>query len=224
MDPVAAVQSLRKADDPHRAVGLAHAVLNSEPSHELLSLAAEIADQDLDDPLEACSLLDQAADLTPRDPEADVERLRVISSLWPFGQPPRKAAFSPYSRGQLYKTAQDAFSHLPSSLKREHAHEVALCLIRVGQLEEAHEFSYRWLHDGQTLMWWNFPLMLDYGEALLLLCRLDDAGRVLDAVRTGLARTRETGQKTRSQIHQDGLRLADLERQLYEARNEDGTA
>jgi tetratricopeptide (TPR) repeat protein len=224
MDPLMAVQSLRGAKEPRRAVGLAHAALASQPSYELLILAADIADRDLDEPLEALSLLDRAAQLEPRRDAAHITRLRILASLWPADRHRRVASADASFTERLSRAAYDAFDHLSRESRDKHAHEMAHCLIELGDLREASKFVHRWLHDGDTLVWWHFDLMLDYGEIFLRLGDLDAAAQVLDAVRTGLRHSLEIGQITRRKAHQHGLRLAELDRRLLEARNGDDTA
>ncbi|MEU9111258.1 hypothetical protein AB0D04_05500, partial [Streptomyces sp. NPDC048483] len=78
MDPVTAVRSLRAAGEPRRAVGLAHAALVDRPGYALLLLAAEIAHQDLKEPLEALSLLERAVQADPERTEACAAQLSII--------------------------------------------------------------------------------------------------------------------------------------------------
>lgn len=222
MDPVAAIQSLRETKDPRRAIGLAQTVLDKEPNYKLLLLVADIADKDLDDPFEAWSLLDRAVELDPAPAEANLELLRIIGSLWPIGERMRAGSADPAFLSRIHQMVHAAFDRLPPGSRREHAHEVTRYLIGLGRPGEANDFAYRWLHDGVTLMWWSFPLMLDYAETFALLGRPLEARQVLDQIRDGFSRALEMGQVTRREIHQHGLRLSEIERALLEA-DEDGT-
>ncbi|MEU9117536.1 hypothetical protein AB0D04_38845, partial [Streptomyces sp. NPDC048483] len=125
---------------------------------------------------------------------------------------------------RLQATARAAFDRLSPDLRREHAHEMACCLIGQGELAEANAFVHQWLHDGDTLMWWRFDLMLDYGETFLGLGHLDAAAQISDQVRAGLRRVRESGQMAGAEIHEHGMRLADFDLKLLGARGgETGT-
>lgn len=223
MDPVLAVQSLREAGDPRQALRLAQSILVSEQSYQLLLDAADIAEQDLREPLEAWSLLDRAAELDPSRATAHVERLRIVTGICAVASRLGTGSAGRSFLARLRESAQDAFNHLPPPSRRAHAHEMTCCLIRTGQLEEANTFAHRWLHDGDTLLWWSFSLMLDYAETFIGLRRLEEAAQVLDGVRWGLDEALEQGKATRREIHPHGQRLGELDRTLLDARNEDET-
>ncbi|WP_405570307.1 hypothetical protein OG418_37180 [Streptomyces phaeochromogenes] len=221
MDPLAAVGALREAGEPRKAVGLAHAALVDRPGPELLLLAADIARRDLKEPLEALSLLERAVQTDPERGEAYAAQLSIIGGLWSVVQGRLAGAIDASFADRLHTTARTAFDRLPPELRQEHAHDFAGCLIGLGELREANDFVYRWLHDGTTLMWWRFDLMLDYGETFLRLGHLDSAGSVAEQVKDGLRRVRESGQMGRDDIHEHGMRLADFVRRLHEARGEE---
>ncbi|MCX5385363.1 hypothetical protein [Streptomyces sp. NBC_00083] len=220
MDPLTAVRSLREAGEPRRAVGLAHAALVDRPGYALLLLAAEIAHQDLGEPLEALSLLERAVATDPGRTEAYTAQLSVIGG-WAAVQVRLAGATDGSYARRLRETARAAFDRLPHELRREHAHTMASCLLGQGELAEANTFVHQWLHDGGTLMWWRFDLMLDYGETFLGLGHLDAAAHIGEQVRAGLRRVRENGQMGRAEIHEHGLRLADFTLRLHAAQ---GTA
>lgn len=236
MDPVAAVRALRDAGDPRRAVGLALAALVDRPSYQLLLLAAEIARRDLREPFEALSLLERAVQTVPVRTEAPAEQLSILSALWSSSAERRAGAeLEPSFAGRLAATARAAFEALPDSTRRDKAHEMAQCLIGQGSLEEANAFAHRWLYNGRTLMWWQFDLMIDYGETFLLLAQrkraaappdaarwdslLTTAEQMRDQVKAGLRRVRENQQMSASQIREHGRRLAEFEERLLAARN-----
>lgn len=218
MDPVVPVRALRAAGEPRKAVGLAQAALVDRPGYALLLLAAEIAHQDLRDPLEALSLLERAVQADPERGEAYAAQLSITGGLWSVVQGRLAGATDGSFAHRLLTTARTAFDRLPPGLRRDHAHEMALCLIGQGELREANAFVHQWLHDGDTLMWWRFDLMLDYAETFLLLGRLDAAEQVADQVRAGLRRVRESGRMTQRDIHRHGMRYADFVRDLHERR------
>ncbi|MDX2543292.1 hypothetical protein ACOT81_43625 [Streptomyces sp. WI04-05B] len=217
MDPVAAVEALHKAGSPRLAVGLAHAALVDRPSYDLLILAARIARQDLKEPLEALSLLERAVQADPGRSEAYAAQLSIIGGLWPVVQGGLAQATDGSFAQRLNDTARAAFQRLPAEQQRDHAHEMAGCLIGQGAYAEANVHVHTWLHDSaNTLMWWRLDLMLDYAETFLRLGRRADARQVLDQVKAGLRRLRENGQMNASEIHEHGMRLAELERRLLE--------
>jgi hypothetical protein len=218
MDPVAAVRALRAAGDPRGAVGLAHAALVDRPGYRLPLLAAEIARRDLREPFEALSLLDRAVEIDPDRADAYAEQLSIISGLWSTASGRLVAAFDRSFAARLEATARKAFDALPGDRRRDHAHEMARCLIGQGRVAEANVFVHRWLFQDGTLMWWQFALMLDYADTFLLLSRLDDAGQAAGQVRAGLRRVREKGEMSPSEIHVHGMRLADFDHRLLAAR------
>ncbi|MFF4500748.1 hypothetical protein [Streptomyces sp. NPDC001401] len=218
MDPLTAVRALRTAGEPRKAVGLAHAALVDQPGYGLIVLAAEIAHEDLGDPLEALSLLERAVQADPERAEAYPVQLSIIGGLWSVVLGRLAGAADGSFADRLLTTARAAFDRLPPAVRRDHAHELAVCLIGRGELVEANAFVHQWLHDGDTLMWWRFDLMLDYAQTFLLLDRLDAAKQVADEVRDGLGRVREHGSMARRDIHEHGMRYADLVRRLHERR------
>ncbi|MFG2717440.1 hypothetical protein ACGFW5_03900 [Streptomyces sp. NPDC048416] len=218
MDPLTAVRALRDAGEPRRAVALAHAALVDRPGYPLLLLAAEIAHRDLGEPLEALSLLERAVQTDPERTEAYAAQLSVIGGWAAVRVRLAGATDGSYAR-RLQATARAAFGRLPHEQRREHAHEMASCLLGQGELAEANAFAHQWLHDGTTLMWWRFDLMLDYGESFLGLGHLDAAAQISEQVRAGLRRVRETGGMDRGEVHEHGMRLADFDLRLHEARH-----
>ncbi|MCI3272840.1 hypothetical protein [Streptomyces cylindrosporus] len=222
MDPVATVGSLREAGEPHRALGLAHAALVDRPGYDLLLLAAAIARQDLREPLEALSLLERAVLADPERVEAYEEQLSIVGGLSSAGRVRLSGAGEGSADSfaeRLRATATAAFDRLPAGRRRDHAHEMASCLIGLGKLTAANAFVHEWLHDGPTLMWWRFDLMIDYAETFLGLGHLDAAGQISEQVRAGLKKVRENGQMARDEIHRHGLRLADFDLALLAARD-----
>ncbi|MER6689900.1 hypothetical protein [Streptomyces minutiscleroticus] len=224
MDPVTAVRARRAEGEARLAVGLAHAALVDRPDYDLLLLAAEIAREDLRDPLEALSLLERAVQTSSERTEAYAEQLSIIGGLWSVLQGRLAGAIDRSFAERLEATARTAFDRLPPAQRRDKAHEMARCLIGQGRLAEANAFVHRWLHDGGTLMWWRFDLMLDYAETFLLLGRTDAAGQVAQEVRAGLGRVRQNGQMPHQEIHRYGMRLADFDHALLAARNQEGKA
>ncbi|MFJ5047191.1 hypothetical protein [Streptomyces sp. NPDC088719] len=218
MDPVATVRSLRAAGQPRKAAGLAHAALVDHPGYPLLILAAEIAHQDLRDPLEALSLLERAVRTDPARTEAYAAQLSIIGGLWEIVHGRLAGTTNGSFAHRLLTTAREAFGRLPPDQRREHAHEMAVCLIGQGELVEANGFAHQWLHDGTTLMWWRFDLMLDYAETFLLLGRYDAAEQVLEEIQAGFRRARENNHMTQRHIHDNGLRYAELVRALHSRR------
>ncbi|TLQ42086.1 hypothetical protein [Streptomyces marianii] len=222
MDPVTTVRALREAGEPHRALGLAHAALVDRPGYDLLLLAADIARQDLREPLEALSLLERAALADPERVEAYEKQLSVVGGLSSAGRLRLSGAADDSIHsfaGRLRATATAAFDRLPPGRRVDHAHEMASCLIGLGELTAANAFVHEWLHDGQTLMWWRFDLMIDYAETFLGLGHLDAAGQISEQVRAGLKKVRENGQMARDEIHRHGVRLADFDLTLLAARD-----
>ncbi|MGI5457704.1 hypothetical protein ACQEWB_31935 [Streptomyces sp. CA-249302] len=231
MDPVTTVRALREAGEPHRALGLAHAALVDRPGYDLLLLAAGIAGQDLREPLEALSLLERAVLADPERVEAYEEQLAIVGGLASAGRG-RVSGGTGDSSGssdssdssdsfaeRLRATATAAFDRLPPGQRRDHAHEMASCLIGLGELTAANAFVHGWLHDGPTLMWWRFDLMIDYAETFLGLGHLDAAAQISEQVRAGLKKVRENGQMARDEIHRHGMRLADFDLTLLAARD-----
>lgn len=217
-DPVAAVRAVRAQDGPRPAIAIAHAALREQTNYELLLIAAELAAEELDDPLEALSLLDRAVAAEPQRPEAYERQLSIIGELWAVLLGWLSDAVDGSFVARLDSTARTAFDRLPLDRQRDGAHDLARCLIGQGRYAEANKFAYRWLHDDSTLMWWRFDLMLDFAETFLQLGRLDSAAQTADEIRDGLRRVRENGQRSRSEIHGHGLRLADLDRRILAVR------
>lgn len=219
MDPLTAARSLQAAGRAREAVGLAHAALVDRPGYRLQLLAAQIARQDLKEPFEALSLLERAVQADPERAEAREEQLSIISELWSKGSRKVIAAFDGSFATRLDETAGAAFDALPEPKRRDRAHQMVGCLIGQGRLAEANALAHHWLFRGDTLLWANFELMLDYAETFLMLGELDATGQVAEQVRAGLRRVRDGQQLSQAEIHRHGRRLARLDLRLLDARN-----
>lgn len=213
MNPLTAMRAARDKGDPRQAVDLAHAVLVDDPAYDILLLAAQIADKDLDAPLEALSFLDRAVQADPGRAEAYEAQLSVIDAsadMLPYG-------LAPDIQSRLDQTLRTAFGKLPPARRRERAHELIGYLIGRGELREANEQAHKWLHDDAgILMWWKFDLMLDYTETFILLGHRAQALALVAEIKKGLRIVLDNKQMSRTEIHEAGMRLARLERYLRE--------
>lgn len=219
MDPLTALRTLRTEREFRRAVDLAHAVLLDDPDYEVMTLAADIASTDLRSPLEALSFLERAVQADPDRTDAYKAQLSLVfepatSVLSGF----HAAVDASFSR-RLDQTVKVAFDRLPQRERQERAHDMAAHLLRRGELAEANVFAHQWLHNGPTLKWWEFDLMLDYGESFRLLGMEEPAEQVAAQVKQGLRRVRENGQMSQREIHRHGMRLAAFEVALRSGRD-----
>jgi hypothetical protein len=215
MNPLAAMRAARDDGDPRQAVDLAYAVLVDDPGYDILLLAAQIADQDLDAPLEALSFLDRAVheDADRADARAYAAQLSIIGAA--TDALPRELA--PDVADRLDRTAGTAFGKLPPGQRREHAHDFVSYLILRGRLREANAEAHRWLHDDTgTLMWWKFDLMLDYAQTFAELGHDAQALTLVAEIKKGMRLVRDNGQMTQAGIHGSGMRLARLEQWLHQ--------
>ncbi|MFE0099025.1 hypothetical protein [Streptomyces sp. NPDC059009] len=224
MDPLAAMRALRSSGEFGQALDLARAVLVDEPGYDVLMLAANIAHKDLLNPLEALSLLDRAVQIDSARAEAYAEQISVIGDFWTAVLGLLTDAIDGSFTRRLDTTVRTAFHRLPPSRRRDHAHAMAGHLIRQGRIEEANAFAHQWLHDGSTLMWWQFDLMLDYALTFLLLGRIKQAEIVAAETKKGLRHVRENRSMDPAKVHEAGLGLAQLEIQLHALRREGGPA
>ncbi|TQM85312.1 hypothetical protein FHX81_7791 [Saccharothrix saharensis] len=218
MDPVAAVQGLRDAGEPEQALSLARAVLVDAPHYDVLVLAATIAYQDTAAPLEALTLLDRAVEIAPDRVEAYGEQMSVVAigEVWAVVQALLSDAIDDSFTRRLDATVQTAFHRLPRALRGRHAPAMASHLIRQGRVREANAFAHKWLHDGKTLMWWRFDLMIVYATTFWLLGRHAQAFQVVGVIRQGLARVRENGSVDIAAIELYELLLGQLEDDMTE--------
>jgi tetratricopeptide (TPR) repeat protein len=216
MDPVAAVKALRAADEPDQALSLAHAVLIDDPDYDVLVLAATIAYQDMSAPLEALTLLDRAVETDPERVEAYEEQMSVVAigEVWAVVQTLLSEAIDDSFARRLDDTVQAAFHRLPHALRGKHAPAMASHLIRQGRVREANAFAHKWLHDGKTLMWWRFDLMIAYATTFWLLGRHAEAVQVGGVIRQGFRRVRENGSMELAAIELYELLLGQLEDEM----------
>jgi hypothetical protein len=212
------MRALREDGQPGEALDLARAVLVDESDYDVLVLAANIAYRDLFAPLEALSMLDRAVQIDSGRPEAYAEQISVIGGFWTAVVGLLTDAIDGSFTRRLETTIRTAFHRLPPSQRRSHAHTMAGHLIQRNRLQEANTFAHQWLYEGGTLMWWQFDLMLDYGETFLRLGHIEQAEQVAAQVKKGLARVRENRSMDPAEIHEPGLRLARFEVQLHEVR------
>lgn len=214
MDPVAAVQALRDADEPEQALSLARAVLVEDPHYDVLVLAATIAYQDTAAPLEALTLLDRAVEIDPERVAAYAEQMAVIGDLWTTVLALLSDAIDDSFARRLDTTIQTAFHRLPIELRTRYAPTMASHLIRQRKVREANAFAHRWLHDGETLAWWRFDLMLAYASTFLLLDRRTEAAQVTDVIRRGLRRVRDNGSMEEDAVDLYEVLLLQLEEEM----------
>lgn len=219
MDPVAAVQALRNAGEPDQALLLARAVLVDDPHYDVLVLAATIAYQDTAAPLEALTLLDRAVEADPERVEAYAEQMSVIAvgELWAIVQSLLSDAIDDSFTRRLDATVHTAFHRLPHALRSKHSPAMASHLIRQGKFSEANAFVHKWLHDGTTLTWWRFDLVLAYASTFWMLDRRDDALEVGKVMRQGLNRVRDNGSMETAVIDLYELLLTQLEEEMRHA-------
>lgn len=216
MDPVAAVQALRDAGEPHQALSLARAVLVDDPHYDVLVLAARIAYLDTAEPLEALTLLDRAVEADPDRVEAYAEQMSVIAigELWTMVLSMLSDAIDDSFTRRLDTTVQTAFHQLPHALRGKHAPAMASHLIRQGLFREANAFAHKWLHDGNTLAWWRFDLMIAYATTFWLLDMRAEAEEVGDVIRQGLRRVRDNRSMETEAIDLYELLLIGLEEEM----------
>jgi hypothetical protein len=189
----------------------------------VLVLAAEIA-KDMNMPLDALTVLERAVQVDPGRSEAYAEQLSVISDLWTAVLGLLNDAIDDSFTRRLDTTLETAFDRLPESMRGDHAHAMADHLIRRGRVGQANEFAYRWLYEGGTLKWWRFDLMLAYAMSFLLLDRVDQAERLVDVIKKGLAQVRANRSMDPPLVHEYGLRLARFEVRVRNARRAEGGA
>ncbi|RSD10336.1 hypothetical protein [Amycolatopsis eburnea] len=219
MDPLAAVRALRNAGEPDQALALARAVLVDDPQYDVLVLAATIAYQDNAAPLEALTLLDRAVEADPERVEAYAEQMSVIAfgELWTMVLSLLSDAIDDSFTRRLDTTVQTAFHRLPHALRSKHSPAMASHLIRQGKVREANAFVHKWLHDGGTLTWWRFDLMLAYASTFWLLDRRREAIEVGEVLRQGLKRVRDNGSVETAAIDLYELLLMQLEEEMRQA-------
>jgi tetratricopeptide (TPR) repeat protein len=216
MDPLTAVRALRDAGEPGRALSLARAVLVDDPHYDVLVLAATIAYQDMSAPLEALTLLDRAVETDPERVEAYSEQMSVIAigELWTMVLSLLSDAIDDSFTRRLDATVETAFHRLPESLQRTHAPAMTSHLIRKGRYREANAFAHKWLHDGTTLMWWRFDLMMAYSTTFWELGDRAKATQVGDVMRQGLKRVRTNRTMDTAVIDLYELLLTQLEDEM----------
>ncbi|MEV1115517.1 hypothetical protein AB0I91_10650 [Actinosynnema sp. NPDC049800] len=221
MDPVAAVRALREAGDPDQALSLARAVLVEDPNYDVLVLAATIAYQDAAAPLEALTLLDRAVEVDPERVEAYGEQMSVVAvgEAWAMVQALLSDAIDDSFTRRLDATVRNAFHRLPHALRARHAPAMTSHLVRQGRVREANAFAHKWLHDGKTLRWWRFDLMIAYAGTFWLLGRRAEASQVAGVIRQGLRRVRENGSVEVAAIDLYELLLWQLEDDMAEGES-----
>jgi tetratricopeptide (TPR) repeat protein len=222
MNPATAVRELREGARSQEAMDLAQAILLDEPSYDLLLLAAEIAWQDLGNPLEGLSLLDKAVVTAPRRTQAYADQFALISDLRLDIIARLAYAIDPSFAERLDNTMEAAFEHLPAKDRDARAGEMARYLIDRKQLVRAAQFIYEKLHEGRTLLWWRFDLMLAYAETFLRLDRLDEAKQQVDQIKSGLRRVRRNRTMSEAEIQKYGAEVTQLELRLHERRVAEG--
>jgi hypothetical protein len=225
MDPLVAVQRLRDDGNPERALHLAHTILLTDPSYELLVLAAELSYRDLHapQPLEAWDLLERAVRMQQGRREAYMTQFALVG-LFRYDLAMRLSdAVDPSFAERMDATVRTAFDHLPpdgADGKAVKAHDLTVYLLERGKAEDANQAAYLWLTKNGRLEWWRFDLMVDYARSFMLLGRLDEADEVAEQVRLGLQKVRANQSMNDGEIGAYGRRLNNLRHDLRKLREE----
>ncbi|MEV6349501.1 hypothetical protein [Actinoplanes sp. NPDC051851] len=224
MDPLVAVRRLRAGGNPERALHLAHTILLTDPSYELLVLAAELSYQDLHapQPLEAWDLLERAVRLQQGRREAYVTQFALVSRFRRDLAGRLSDAVDPSFAERMDATVRTAFAHLPADGtdgQGARAHDLAVYLLDRGHAEEANRTAYAWLTGSGRLEWWRFDLMLDYAASFMLLDRLAEAESVTETIRQGLQKVRANQSMRSAEIGEYGRRLNALRHDLRTMRD-----
>jgi hypothetical protein len=225
MDPLVAVRELRKDGNPERALHLAHTILLTEPSYELLVLAAELSYKDLHSPqpLEAWDLLERAVRMQQARREAYMTQFALVGKFRHDLARRLSGAVDPSFAERMDATVWTAFDHLPpdgAEGKVSKAHDLTVYLLERGKAEDANRAAHEWLTRTGRLEWWRFDLMLDYARSFMLLDRLDEADAVAETVRRGLQRVRSNQSMNDAEIGIYGNRLNSLRNDLRRLREE----
>jgi len=227
MDPLAAVRWLRENGNPERALHLAHTILLTDPSYELLVLAAELSYKDLHapQPLEAWDLLERAVRMQQGRREAYMTQFALVGRFRHDLAGRLSDAVDPSFAERMDATVRTAFDHLPpdgADGKGAKAHDLATYLLERGKAEDANQAAYDWLTKKGRLEWWRFDLMIDYARSFMVLGRLDDADAVAKEVQVGLQRVRANQSMNDAEIGVHGRRLNNLRHDLRRRREELG--
>jgi hypothetical protein len=225
MDPLVAVRRLREDGNPERALHLAHTILLTDPSYELLVLAAELSYKDLHSPqpLEAWDLLERAVRMQQGRREAYMTQFALVSRFRQDLARRLSDAVDPSFAERMDATVRTAFNHLPpdgAEGKGAKAHDLAVYLLGRGKAADANEAAYAWLTRTGRLEWWRFDLMIDYARSFMLLDELDKADAVAGQVRKGLQQVRANQSMSDTEISVHGRRLNNLQHDLRRLREE----
>jgi hypothetical protein len=225
MDPLVAVRRLREDGNPEHALHLAHTILLTDPSYELLVLAAELSYKDLHSPqpLEAWDLLERAVRMQQGRREAYMTQFALVGRFLHDLARRLSDAVDPSFAERMDATVRTAFDHLPpdgSEGKGAKAHNLAGYLLERGKAEEANRAAYDWLNKNGRLEWWRFDLMIDYARSFMLLGLIDEAEQVAETVRQGLRRVRANQSMSDAEISDHGHQLNKLRYDLRRLREE----
>lgn len=216
-----AISHLRSLDRADEARKLLREILEYDESYELLLLAATIAKT----PLEAIEYLERAIGLAKDLREAYSLQLGLITGhddLWL--SPETDASDAPDGfgwRGQLHTILWRDFNSLSSQEQAERTREVCQSLIRRKDFRGAAEFIYPRLFDREgRYIWWNFDLVLDYGEALMGQGSLEAAESTFNGTTTGLAKVSENRTESSENIYRYAARLAVLKERFAKRKSE----
>jgi hypothetical protein len=225
MNPLVAVQRLREGGNPERALHLAHTILLTDPSYELLVRAAELSYKDLHSPqpVEAWDLLERAVRMQPGRREAYMTQFALIGRFRRDLAGRLPDAVDPSFADRMDATVRKAFDHLPpdgAEGKGVKAHDLIVYLLERGKAEDANQTAHAWLTRNGRVEWWRFDLMIDYARSFMLLGRLDDADAIADKVRLGLQRVRANQSMNDAEIGVYGHRLNSLRHDLRKLREE----
>jgi tetratricopeptide (TPR) repeat protein len=218
LDPAVAAADLRSTGHSFAAFSLLQEVLLTHTSYELLLLVGEIAAQDLQRPLEAIDLFERAIAQDPQRSEAYAAQFTIAVKSMDLGALRNIIKTDAAAAHRIDARVRRDFQQLPTAQQHDAEVEAAYAqylLWRV-QIDEAVNFIYPRLFDGQKYMWWKFGLNLSYAAALLAQKQLPEARQQLDIIKGGLFKARQNQTVSASELQLHGETLAELEVHLWE--------
>ncbi len=201
--PEKIISTMRDQGKAEEAFVLLQDILLTRPSYELLLLGGKMAWEDLQRPLEAIDLLENAINEQRGIPDAYDAQFDVIASS--------VGLHKEQLLGQLDNRIQRDFLALTVNRQLELERDLARYYMARGKNLDAAHFIYPRIMQGDKFIWWKFPLVLDYIEALICLKERENAAQMIALMKEKLRLVRENQSVPIDEIHAHGSRLSDLE-------------
>lgn len=219
LDPLTAAETLRKNGEPQAAFSLLQNALMEETDFRFYFMAAEIAEHDLKDPLEAVEMYNRAIAEKPNEVNALKHQLKLLISDEFQGHVRKEMKSGTVSQRTDEMIFRD-FYGIPVKERKELVPAVGSYFNWRGLFQKAADLLYPYMFDGKIFLWWEFELCLSYTESLIGLKRFQEADDFLQNTGKNLGKIQDEKRMLPNKVAVYGRRVTHLKHLLTEQKKQ----